>query len=590
VVAVPAAGSAVALGAHVFALLRDAVLLVDATFQVVDCNPAAERLLGLRRNEILDRQPWALYGAAFTEEMYRTFAASMRETGGWKGDIRLVATGTRPERVVNSQVTAIRDDAGILVGAVGVIRDVTAERLGAQAVRELQATLQRMLEVAPVGLCLTGMDGRILRANGKLGEITGREPGSLVGAHFHDLTHPADRAGSDAELARVVAGDTPYFTQEKRYRRPTGESVWAQVTAALIRDETTGEPQYFVTAVEDVTQRRHATERLTAIASAQQAIADVELSPQKVMREICQHAQALTRADGAGVQILEDGELVVRAATGTSAHARGMRLDLDGISGIVLRTGEVMSSRDTENDPRVLVGSARAALARSVIVAPLQRGHEVFGLVTVTAVQPDRFTADDCQALALLAAPFGTAMANAWQLEETSLRAATDELTGLPNRASAMRFLGDALQRLATHGGRTAVMFMDLDGFKGVNDSHGHEAGDRVLAEVARRMRGAVRARDVAARFGGDEFLFVCDDLAQADAAETLASRLLDVVPGTYPLGDDPDGPAAVIGASIGVVVTDRFVMPETLLRAADEGMYTAKSGGGNRFEVSVIR
>lgn len=164
-----------------------------------------------------------------------------------------------------------------------------------------------------------------------------------------------------------------------------------------------------------------------------------------------------------------------------------------------------------------------------------------------------------------------------------------DELTGLPNRA----FVSDSLSRLVAGAQRrhegVAILYLDLDGFKQVNDSHGHAAGDAVLREVADRLRGCVRADDVAARLGGDEFLVVtlCKRDTLKENSITLAERILEAI--QYPVAL-PDGQGqAQVGISIGIVfVPESESDLETYIQKADAAMYQAKSAGKGRYVLAT--
>lgn len=164
------------------------------------------------------------------------------------------------------------------------------------------------------------------------------------------------------------------------------------------------------------------------------------------------------------------------------------------------------------------------------------------------------------------------ALANA-RLRELALR---DPLTALANRAALYAHLLEALQRAGSGGPPVAVMMIDLDGFKAVNDRLGHETGDRLLMEVADRLRQVARPADLVARLGGDEFIVVAEGLADSRAVDTLAARLLATV--TQPFACAPD---ARIGASIGVAVSaDGGEDVDVLLRRVDRAMYAAKAAG----------
>lgn len=162
--------------------------------------------------------------------------------------------------------------------------------------------------------------------------------------------------------------------------------------------------------------------------------------------------------------------------------------------------------------------------------------------------------------------------------DELARRAMHDALTGLPNRDLLLDRLGVALARAERGGPGIAVMFLDLDGFKRVNDEFGHGTGDAVLIEVASRFRGSLRPSDTLARHGGDEFVVLCEDVRTVQDAVGTADRLARCLREPMTL---PNGMAARIGVSIGVTVAhDRSRDAERLIRDADTAMYRAKQGG----------
>jgi diguanylate cyclase (GGDEF)-like protein len=160
-------------------------------------------------------------------------------------------------------------------------------------------------------------------------------------------------------------------------------------------------------------------------------------------------------------------------------------------------------------------------------------------------------------------------------------RATHDDLTGLPNRALLLERLHGA-----TTPGPSGIMLVDLDGFKQVNDAWGHETGDALLIEVARRLREGIRETDTAARIGGDEFVVVLS--AQADVVNEVAGRLLTSLGAPYVIGEVV---VQDVGASVGVAILQASrdaVASERALRDADHAMYVAKRSGGHRIETSL--
>jgi diguanylate cyclase (GGDEF)-like protein len=174
-----------------------------------------------------------------------------------------------------------------------------------------------------------------------------------------------------------------------------------------------------------------------------------------------------------------------------------------------------------------------------------------------------------------------------WRTNEEQLL--RDPLTGLPSRLLLMNRLQAAIARIDRTGTQVAVLFIDLDRFKVVNDSLGHHAGDRLLVAVADRLRTAARRHELPARFGGDEFVIVCEDIADAQDAVAVGERLLRALAQPFDFDDVP----AFVGGSIGIAVTsDPQAAPADLVRDADAAMYRAKQAGGGRCSIfdQVVR
>jgi len=165
--------------------------------------------------------------------------------------------------------------------------------------------------------------------------------------------------------------------------------------------------------------------------------------------------------------------------------------------------------------------------------------------------------------------------------EELGFMATHDALTGLPNRTLILDRAEQMLARCARGQAEVAALFIDLDNFKGINDTLGHSAGDQLLQAVAARLDGVVRGSDALGRLGGDEFVVICEALSLETGPELIAERLLEALKPPYRLG--PDEQACVtVTASIGIA-TGRTVSAEELLREADVAMYRAKWDGKNR-------
>lgn len=161
-----------------------------------------------------------------------------------------------------------------------------------------------------------------------------------------------------------------------------------------------------------------------------------------------------------------------------------------------------------------------------------------------------------------------------------------DHLTDLPNRYQMEQRLDQAIARARRYGRAGAGLFIDLDHFKPVNDTHGHEAGDRVLRQVARRLKTCVRESDTVARMGGDEFFVLLEDLPGPERIREVALRIIASLSEPVPIDDlHPQGPVCALGASIGVCeFPDMAATPAEVIDYADRAMYEVKRSGRNGY------
>ena len=220
----------------------------------------------------------------------------------------------------------------------------------------------------------------------------------------------------------------------------------------------------------------------------------------------------------------------------------------------------------------------RAAGVRAVSVHPLVLGGQVHGLLVLADAEPVAHAPTAVDVLELLAAQTGASLGMAGLLQEVQRRAERDELTGLRNRHGFTAVIDAALSRRRDADDPLAVLLLDVDDFKHVNDSLGHQAGDRLLVEVTSRLRSVLRAGDTACRLGGDEFVVVLPRATEATAL-AVAERLLAAL-ATVSVDDVDVGTTASIGIAL---TTDVEPTADSLLRAADLAMYLAKERGKGR-------
>jgi diguanylate cyclase (GGDEF)-like protein len=299
---------------------------------------------------------------------------------------------------------------------------------------------------------------------------------------------------------------------------------------------------------------------------------------------------------GVGVMLMGEGQELHFVAASDHKVMSIETLQNELIEGPCLaayRTGERVSVPDLSSDQQFANFSPRALEAglAAVFTFPLRLGGRRLGALDLYRDTPGELNDDDLQIAQILADVASGYLMNALTRQDASAKAAQlrhqnlhDPLTGLPNRTLFAELLDHAVDRARSSQQVAAVLFVDLDGFKFVNDTHGHHVGDELLMAVATRVSGLLRPEDTLSRQGGDEFVALCENLATAADAEVTAQRI------TAALAEPFDLPSTqvVVSASVGIAFSGPGQdLPATLLRDADFAMYQAKNSGGGRHHVS---
>lgn len=426
----------------------------------------------------------------------------------------------------------VRHRHGVLVGLI--VADGDADVVAAFARRE--PVVPKTGQVEKDGMAV------IVAADDRVTAMLGHAEGDLVGRRSLDLIHPDDQERAVDSWIDMLTRPGGTSRLRARHLRGDGSWLWVELTNTnLLADGPDGrvvtemvDISEEMAAVEQVRQREHLLRRLT------------EALPSGVL-----HVGSDRRV----------------------AHANARLHQLLGVepSDVIEPLLATLVPADRE--------AADAALA-AVLCGGADRDLDV-GVEHPDEDRPRRCTIalrglTDAEGRPSGAVLNVTDVTDEHRMRaELERRATVDELTGCLNRAAII----DTLDRaLATHGrgsAGTAVAYFDLDGFKAVNDTHGHRAGDVVLADVGERLRRAARHGDVVGRIGGDEFIAVLTDVASAEDARGAAGRLADTIGAGVAL---PDGPTLILGWSVGVAWTDRpEASADQLIAAADHRMYLSK-------------
>ena len=292
----------------------------------------------------------------------------------------------------------------------------------------------------------------------------------------------------------------------------------------------------------------------------------------------------------AGVTVVLPGRDHPHVAASDAVALRFEKLQSElgqGPGVVAFETGAAVALPDLRWDDRfpAFSSTAQAEGLRAVFTFPLRHGESRLGTLGLYRDAPGHLDADASVAAQTLADVTSAYLLNARARAELAdacarLRHASlhDSLTGLPNRALFDQRLGVAVGRVPRSSTVTAILFIDLDRFKAVNDTHGHQIGDQLLVAIATRLGLALRPHDTLARLGGDEFIVLCEGLDDRSEAEGIAARMGAALADPFVLGDV----TVQLTASIGIAFAGPGdVVRQKLLEAADAAMYRVKRRGG---------
>lgn len=301
--------------------------------------------------------------------------------------------------------------------------------------------------------------------------------------------------------------------------------------------------------------------------------------PQVISRMVVEAAREMLRADKAACYVLDAQQhLVALYAHGLSQEYLDWVLaQYRNLPGARALDAGLVLVPDVEHYPMAEVVRPRARQEgyRAYAVAPLAVHGRLGGALALYWEYPHQFSPSETRVLQLLALHLGVALENAMLIARLEQEALTDKLTGLPNRRALERTLAREMERARRYRHPFAVLLIDLDGFKGVNDTYGHLAGDRVLRQMAQVFRETLRTTDFVARYGGDEFAVVLPEI-DARGASRAAEKLRQAVEAQTWLGLPPQ---VRLSISVGLAEYPRDGQtPVTLLQVADARLYEAKS------------
>jgi len=524
-----------------------AIFLVDLDGRITHANRCMAEMFGWPLDQLPGQEYVALIHPAERE------LGRQRMLGLLSSQIASVDVERRYWRADHSEfwghLTGKRfyDADGVERGLVGVIVDVTERRLAEETLSESESRFRGIFDsVSDLIIIHDAETGRIIDINRRITDMYGYAREEVIGQNPEKLSagEAPYSAADTVERIRLAISEGPQVF-EWMARASDGRQFWVEVS---LRGALIGNTQRVLAVIRDISARKQA---------------DAELRLAARVFTSSQEGIMITDADSRIVDV-NPAFCRITGYARDEALGRPANLLASGCQGPGFYAAMWEALR--QND-----------FWRGEIIDRRKNGETYPGMLSISAVR------DDEGVLRNYIGVFADISLLKQHQTELDRMAHYDTLTGVPNRRLLADRLSQALARAHRSGRPLAVCYLDLDGFKPVNDRYGHGAGDRLLIEITSRLKGLLRADDTLARLGGDEFVLLLTDLASSEECPAVVGRVLAAV--TVPVSIE--GNLVSVSASIGVTLSPPDVDdPDILLRHADQAMYLAKESGKNRYSL----
>jgi diguanylate cyclase (GGDEF)-like protein/PAS domain S-box-containing protein len=441
------------------------------------------------------------------------------------------------------------------------LQDITQRRQAEMLLRDSEERYRSTFEQAAVGIIHTSLDGHFLRCNARFAQTIGYPLGEIPGLTFQKITAPDALASSLGVLEKLLSGEIDNAVREKRYIRKDGSLIWVRVTASIQRD-CAGRAVHFIAVIEDINSLK-VTEQLLETAS-----------------KATRRSEEFYRST---FQNSFDAVTITHLSDGTYVEVNKAFVDLTGYerNEVIGRTSLELEVWTAPSDRlKLLEILMDKSICRNMETRfRTKNGEQIWAVLSASILD---FDGAACVFMI-------TRNVSDAKIAEEKIRnlAFYDPLTSLPNRRLLMDRLGLAMASGARHSRKRALLSIDLDNFKALNDTLGHHMGDLLIQAVARRITSCVREAGMVARLGGDEFVVALENLSEdaeeaAAQANSVAQRILAAAARPHLL----DGKQWRNTASIGIaVVGDHREATDLVLQHADIAMYQAKLAGRNTIQ-----
>ena len=535
----------------------DAVFVKDTQGRYLLANGAAGAFVNQAPESMLGVTDAQLFDAASAEHL-RELDRQVMQSAEVQTHEESLTTLEGQQRVFMVTKGPVVDEAGTVNGLFGIARDIThlkadQERLLASeaALRDREQQLARVLQGSDQGYWDWHLPSNTFLVSERWETMLGFEPGEMdvATSRWPDIVHPEDLPAALASIERHLKGESDAHVVEIRCRTKPGGWRWILSRGSIVTRSEDGQPLIMAGTHTDITERKQSElalrEASVVFESSHEAI--MMVNPEGLITKV---NPAFTRITG-----FSEAEVSGRSPRllASGQHGEPFYRELwRALQQHDFWRGEICNRRK----------SGELYVAQETISVVRDPQGQVLHYIGVFA-DISRLKAHEA---------------------ELDRVAHHDLLTGLPNRHLLSDRMGQSILRSQRSGHPSAVCVLDLDGFKTINDRHGHSVGDQLLLGLSTRLQQVLRAEDTLARTGGDEFVLVLSEVGSTEECTLILDRLLQAVRQPFALAPDLNlGVSASIGVSL--YPADN-ADPDTLLRHADQAMYLAKQAGKNRYQL----